>query len=660
MRPDLILFSGDLVFSGEDHSSFSSARTRFIDRVLASTGLTRESLFIAPGNHDVSRRAVRSDSFVEAGARATLTSDVLVNEFIDGLVSGDSASGRVIERLDNFYKFVRSEIDVSPVVNDPLLRVFVAKKGDLRVGIACFDTAWRATGKSDNVDRNKLILGERHIDKAIAAIETADIKIAMLHHPLNWLAEFDEVVVSNRLYYGFDLLACGHVHDSAPQTTLTPNGGSIISQTGCLYKSRKYFNGYQFITIDLAGEEAEFFIRSYYDKRRAFDVDPKTTRGGRFKVPFRAKAAIAPSGRVHRALRLLRGLIRQTASDQISMREAQGTLHLDAKEAFVCPPLSRHVLAHEPRVGQADVVGATKEPEIIPLEKLLRGNQNLVVFGPREAGKSSLAQFIAVNVAEGLIDRPRIPVVIDFRQFKRNSYGLKKAINAYTQGLISAADTEGLLTSGDFLFIVDNLDCNSSSEKAEVERIIAGIRNARWIVFVQSHSTHVLRDDKLNSLAGFDEIHIQQLPRKSIRELSRRWCEQTGHDSEKTYRTVMNQLRVGNLPRTGFIVTLLLWSVYQKQRQHGINEAILLTGVVDVLLGKTDLSSMLYKDCDPKAHEITLQHVSLFLRQRDGIADVNDVTECLIVFFRERGLHYKAYDVLENSHIYCNIGATWR
>ena len=283
-----------------------------------------------------------------------------------------------------------------------------------------------------------------------------------------------------------------------------------------------------------------------------------------------------------------------------------------------------------------------------------------MVFGPREAGKSSLAQFIAVNVAEGLIDRPRIPVVIDFRQFKRNSYGLKKAINAYTQGLISAADTEELLSSGDFLFIVDNLDCNSSSEKAEVERIIAGIRNARWIVFVQSHSTHVLRDDKLNSLAGFDEIHIQQLPRKSIRELSRRWCEQTGHDSEKTYRTVMNQLRVGNLPRTGFIVTLLLWSVYQKQRQHGINEAILLTGVVDVLLGKTDLSSMLYKDFDPKAREITLQHVSLFLRQRDGIADVNDVTECLIVFFRERGLHYKAYDVLETSHIYCNIGATWR
>ena len=209
------------------------------------------------------------------------------------------------------------------------------------------------------------------------------------------------------------------------------------------------------------------------------------------------------------------------------------------------------------------------------------------------------------------------------------------------------------------MFIVDNLDCNSSSEKAEVERIIAGIRNARWIVFVQSHSTHVLRDDKLNSLAGFDEIHIQQLPRKSIRSS----LEDGANRLATTAKDVSDrdESALSREPAAYWFHSHATALVRVPEATSArINEAILLTGVVDVLLGKTDLSSMLYKDCDPKAHEITLQHVSLFLRQRDGIADVNDVTECLIVFFRERGLHYKAYDVLETSHIYCNIGATWR
>ena len=99
---------------------------------------------------------------------------------------------------------------------------------------ACFDTAWRATGESDNVDRNKLILGERHINKAIAAIETADIKIAMLHHPLNWLAEFDEVVVLIAYTTALTYLRVDMYTTVRRRRLLTPNGGSIISQTGCL------------------------------------------------------------------------------------------------------------------------------------------------------------------------------------------------------------------------------------------------------------------------------------------------------------------------------------------------------------------------------------------------------------------------------------------
>ncbi len=203
------------MLAGEDSSAFQSAKHNFIEPILTTTKLTKDSFFIVPGNHDISRKAVRANSYVEAGASATLTSDEALNQFIDKLNGNDVASTSVIERSANFYHFVRSEFDHAPIISDPLLRVFLFERKDLRAGIACFDSSWRATGESDGADRNKLLVGERNIDRAISAIESFDLKIALFHHPLEWLAEFDEITVSSRLYNGFDLLACGHIHSSS-------------------------------------------------------------------------------------------------------------------------------------------------------------------------------------------------------------------------------------------------------------------------------------------------------------------------------------------------------------------------------------------------------------------------------------------------------------
>ncbi len=238
---------------------------------------------------------------------------------------------------------------------------------------------------------------------------------------------------------------------SAPKMTLTPSGGSILSQTGCLYETRKYFNGYQIIIIDTENEEAEFSIRCYYDKRRAFDIDPKMTPEGIFKVQLRLKSAAVASANVNRVLRNLRPHIRQTASDHINMQEANATLHFDAKEAFVCPPLSRNEYPHE-QVMATSANRSKAKAESVSLEELLRDNRNISFFGNREVGKSSLAHFIAVNMAEGLTDRPRVPILIDFRHFKRNNYGLKKAIATFAQGLISPKDVDELLELANTFF----------------------------------------------------------------------------------------------------------------------------------------------------------------------------------------------------------------
>jgi predicted phosphodiesterase len=53
---DLIIFSGDLAFSGRIEE-YLAAKEQFIDPLLEACGLGHDRLFIVPGNHDLDRKA---------------------------------------------------------------------------------------------------------------------------------------------------------------------------------------------------------------------------------------------------------------------------------------------------------------------------------------------------------------------------------------------------------------------------------------------------------------------------------------------------------------------------------------------------------------------------------------------------------------------------
>ena len=65
------------------------------------------------------------------------------------------------------------------------------------------------------------------------------------------------------------------------------------------------------------------------------------------------------------------------------------------------------------------------------LEAVLRSEKNYAIYGKREFGKTSLAHFLAVRVTEGVSDRTRIPVVLDFRQIKLAPGALWRHVRSY-------------------------------------------------------------------------------------------------------------------------------------------------------------------------------------------------------------------------------------
>lgn len=647
-KPDVVVFSGDLVNSGEERAEFDRAWEALLVPALSTLGLDESRLFIVPGNHDISRKVVRDAPFVQRGLLEQLKSVDAVNQFIDGLNQNKSANMPAVERVSNFYQFADA-ISKDVHSSSALLRTFVRDVRGLKVGVACFDTAWRTTGEADDVDRAHLLLGERNVDQAIADLSDAQVRLAVMHHPLSWLTEFDEVSVTSRLFANFDAILCGHMHRATPQTQTSAQGTAVLSQTGSVFAGRKWFNGYQVMQLDLAASECTFVVRSYYDSpRRVFDAAVNVATEGRVTFPF---AALKTGGEyliVESFLRHARPTIRKAASDHMNMLDDK-TATIDAKEAFIVPPLSKRVQTDEN--GEEET---TERYEDVTAEEILRSPTSFIITGGRETGKTSLLHYLAVLCAEGITDQPRIPVLLDAETLKPNNYNLKRAITNYLGSLPKGFDADLAIREGRFLFLADNFAQSPDGPSALEQQIAANEKN-RWICISRPRPGSLVEMvEAPEPLKPFAKVRLRPLPRRSIRALSRRWSPVIGSSDQDVFDAVMKQLKADGLPRTGYMVTLILWAMRQEKELDRVNEAILLSNVADHLLEKADFTQSIRGRLDPRAKEITLEYLAEFIGEHGGYAGLNEATTFLSELFKAKRLPFIAMDVMEEL-VKCGI-----
>src|SRR5699024_10015614 len=130
-------------------------------------------------------------------------------------------------------------------------------------------------------DRGNLIIGEREVDKALISLENADVKIALVHHPLDWLIEDDERAVSP-LLSNFQIILHGHIHNLGERKIIEFGHSTIYSSCGALFSgSRERYNCYNIIEINPINGEVNIKLREYFDSpRRAFDAALSKYEGG--------------------------------------------------------------------------------------------------------------------------------------------------------------------------------------------------------------------------------------------------------------------------------------------------------------------------------------------------------------------------------------------
>jgi 3',5'-cyclic AMP phosphodiesterase CpdA len=291
LRPDFVVVSGDLAFSGQP-AEYDLAG-KFFDELLQATGLGKERLFLVPGNHDVDRRAI------SRGAQA-VTDALDARDAANAILSTPGDRQLVLARFQGYAAFVNGYLAGHLPFNDE--GYYYVKTLDLagqRLALLGLNSAWVAASDQDKAQG--LLLGERQTRTALREADGADatLKLALLHHPLDWLREFDQNDSGALLLDRCDFLLHGHLHQTATAQLTSPDGAATILACGACYKTRESPNMYNWVRLDLAAGTGTVYLRRYSDARGGFwapdTLTYRNVTNGEYTFALRGQLALPPA-----------------------------------------------------------------------------------------------------------------------------------------------------------------------------------------------------------------------------------------------------------------------------------------------------------------------------------------------------------------------------
>src|SRR6185369_2298353 len=290
LRPDLVFFTGDAAFgrlgSSKDRDLESQLEVAaiFFQEVLGAypDPIPAENLFLVPGNHDIDRREIRpaETTWLEQLAAAYSIEPVTT------MIRDASPSWQDYMRRLGAYRDFLNVAGLPHLLQDKERLVFshVREIQGLKVGIAGLSSAWSCRGTGGD-EKNKIWLGGAwQINQVHRTLRHADLRICLVHHPINWfvLAEDPALQADFESCFHFHL----HGHEHNPWVTAT-GAYTRISAGACYDRSDKP-NGYNIVRLDLDVGQGEVWLREYSKAGRGWrgnEIPGKTDARGVWPLP---------------------------------------------------------------------------------------------------------------------------------------------------------------------------------------------------------------------------------------------------------------------------------------------------------------------------------------------------------------------------------------
>jgi len=235
-KVDAIFCTGDIAY-GELSTSplkeqYESARV-FFDELRSVCKVAADRLFIVPGNHDIDRGAINGM------AHTTLQNWADNSHEHWGRMNAEFARQTAdikshLKKLDQYVDFAQSYAPHCVGRGKSAHYAHVFEHENLRIAVAGLNSAWACSG-SEKGDKDRVwIAAKAQLDSIAAQTKDVDLRIALMHHPLDWLPQADKSWAEQRLSSDYDFFLHGHTHDltvTAGQSLFTIRSGATCADT---------------------------------------------------------------------------------------------------------------------------------------------------------------------------------------------------------------------------------------------------------------------------------------------------------------------------------------------------------------------------------------------------------------------------------------------
>jgi len=271
---NFIVFSGDVAFSGQPEE-YQAAKKELFEPILKACGLGPEKLFIVPGNHDIDRTKFE---LLPEQLLKPLDSDIQAKEWLF-----DREKRRVA--LGPFKTFASFVSRYTHQKNTSYANICQYEIGGKKISLLGLNSAWmcgrRKDSKEEIDDKGVVVVGEPQIHDILDKVAESDIKIAVLHHPFSWLADFECSQIERSLMEGCNFILRGHQHEPQVSFIHGTNGECVTIPAGACYDHRIYANAYNFVHLDLENGKGVVFLRCWNGKDK-WREDVDSSPGGKF------------------------------------------------------------------------------------------------------------------------------------------------------------------------------------------------------------------------------------------------------------------------------------------------------------------------------------------------------------------------------------------
>lgn len=618
---DLIAFSGDLVdkggksFHGDIELAFYCFQEEVIEPIMNAINLPIHRFFFVPGNHDVVYNADKEQN--EAGLMTILKSSEKVNEFID---SGDLDGIRRILPFKEFEKqFFQSFDGVAALSN--FQSTFSWETSEGKIGLTCFNSSWRCYD-SEN-DYKNIILGERQITRAREVIQDCDVKIGIIHHPLDELAIFESKQIESMLVRDYDILLFGHVHEGSNWSKTNMLGSTIISiapsnwSSNIRSRDRIFSNGYDIIDF-YPRDHVEISHRRYSHIKESFV--PNTDLGddfGKVLYPIPSDIEMQKQENEYKIIEKIKDVHLCTIDQHLISYETDTMAPKKIEDMFVMP---RIVQKEEDEIINRDIY-STKE-KIFTIEDICSSEDNLLLLGVKESGKTILMDKFLIEFTEKYNIYKKVPIYINFEEIASNK--IETLISKYLNiGIIQVK--ENLLKNHNLVLLIDNMKFENKYNVliANLEKFLKDNPTVIAIASCTSRTEDEIPVQALeySILNLFKPAFIHGFRTKEIRELMGKWFGNNSNflNGSEELEKLIKTLGDLNIARTPLAISMFLWIIEKQENYTPLNNAQMLENFLERLFTKTSANRIYSADFNYKNKERLLTEIALFMYNNNQI-----------------------------------------